>query len=192
MISDSILHVFILEDWQIDFHMAFTLPVVSARVCMSGSSWSIGPWWNWWGSWHGTSVTLEPMTWWRWRWWRQCCPEVLSHLAMVLALLWHPPLVLVGHLMCMPRLLHTFIGAWEPLLQWEPVLLAKPEQWKCWWMSIGISWPSSISTSIWWWFALSLAGLLTDLMHWQWVGPACQPNWWLLITWMWHHAPCPS
>ena len=38
LICDGVLCVFILEDWQVDFHMASRLPVALTMVCMPGAS----------------------------------------------------------------------------------------------------------------------------------------------------------
>ena len=122
LISDGILLVFILEDWQIDFHMAFWLPAASAMVCTPGAPRSIGLWWHWWGSWHWTSVTLKPMIQWRWRCLGWCSPWVSSHLATVPATLWYPVLVMVWHpdeYAEAPPHIHQHSGAFLPVgLSW--------------------------------------------------------------------------
>ena len=75
LISESAFLVLILEDWQIDFHMASWLPAVSAMMHTPGAPRYIGPWWHWWGSWQWTSVTLKPTVWWEWRCQGQCSPQ---------------------------------------------------------------------------------------------------------------------
>ena len=49
LISDGVIHVLILEDWQVDFHMASKVPAaLFAMVWKPGTSRSIRPWWHWW------------------------------------------------------------------------------------------------------------------------------------------------
>ena len=70
LIDDSNLSVFILKDWQIDFHVTSRLPVALGMMLMPWTSRCVGSWWYWWRGWHWASLTLKPMIWWRWRqWW---------------------------------------------------------------------------------------------------------------------------
>ena len=72
--GDGIFCVLIFEDWQIDFHMVFYLPTVSALVWMPGASRPIRSGWHWWGCWCWILVPLKPMVWWGQGWWGQNSP----------------------------------------------------------------------------------------------------------------------
>ena len=192
LISDSVFHVLILEDQQVDFIMASGLPVASsAIVWMSGISRSIRPWWHWWGSWHWTLVTLKPTIWWRWRWWGWGTPLVSSWLAAVLALLLCLASFMVWCPMVMPGHLQPFSSSWEPYSSWGLILVEEAKWWWCRQNQARTSGSSGFNAS----FSDALGNqplasprLTALVLIW-----ACLPTQlWLLIAWMLHLTPHPS
>ena len=140
LIGDSIL-----EGRQINFHVTSRLLVALAMVLMPGAPWPIRSWWHWGGSWHWTSITLQPTV--QWRCGGQSSPKFLLLLAAVLALLCCKVSFMVQLPISMPQHLPAIISTPNPLFLWQCVLIVEAKWWYCRWTQVRTSRSSSFNVS---------------------------------------------
>ena len=190
LVGDSIVHVLILENWQVDFHIASRLSVaVLAMVWMPGTSSSIGPSWDHWRGWHWTVVTFKPTIWRGQRWWggaghSSCCPWPQSF-CNTQPHSWYDGL---GSCLGIPII--------QQVLKALPLVETGLDCWS-WMVLMQVGWSEDTQVLlVWcifqWWLGQSTASLHPGLTHWHLEGLVCQPSKELLTRWTRCPLPHPN